>query len=259
MSDMSFSQQQQVVDSQYNAGRDQNIIQNFIVLGQFLDFADIQGLIPKQTTSSDFTSIVDAFEKTFSERLETDLVDGISFVGDTLKKTVLEILPDKQNALPSATNSAILEKIFRAVVEKVYEMNYRIHFSERVEMTKESNYMVNTYIILWLESLQLLWAKHFQQDEKKCKFGIRLENPEYRHQVSMIRITKPKIFTDVNFSSLSVEQTRVMMVGLVIDLLRFYTMGASHLKFWQGLVGLITKDYKKEQPDSSNSENRAYR
>lgn len=257
MSDASFNQQQQVVDSQYNAGRDQNIIQNFIVLGQFLDFADIQGLIPKQTTSSDFTTIVDAFEKTFSDRLETDLVDGISFVGDTLKDTVLDILPKKQNALPSDTVSTILEKIFRVIVYKIYEMNYQIHFSEKVNMTNESTVVARTEPFLWLESLQLLWAKHFQQQEEQCRFGILIKEPNYKHQVYMIRITRPKYFEQVNFVSLSIEQTRVMMVGLVVDLLRFYTMGTSHLKFWQGLVDLMTKNYKQAKSNPSDSEKSA--
>ena len=262
MSEPSFNQQKQVVDSQYNAGRDQ-IIQNVIIVGQFLDFANIEGLIPKQSASPDFTTITSAIEKTFSGPLEGDLVNGLSFVGDTLRRTVMPFLPRKRNALPTVTISQILREIFRVVVDKVYEMNYQIHFSEKFTQSLYAPFaefipsLESYQKIMRLESLQLLWAKHFQQDQKECNFAILLQPPDQKYHVNMIRITGPSSYFVVDFSTLSIEQTRIVMIGLVTDLLRWSTMGTSYLKFMQSLVDLINADGQKEQPASSDSEKSA--
>jgi len=91
-------------------GRDKTI-QNILVVGQFLDYAQVEGLIPKLAETPDLESISKAFEKTFGERLGTDLAHATAATGEILKGFLVKMMPSQPfEALP-----------FRDILEKIKE------------------------------------------------------------------------------------------------------------------------------------------
>jgi hypothetical protein len=199
-------------------GRDK-IIQNIILVGQFLDFAKVEGLIPKPSTPSDFESVSAAFEASFNQRLDGDLARATAFAGEVLG----EVLRKKHisghfSALPFRS---ILSEITTIVFTKLKKLSYWDSFCD------SSN-------IIWLHSLSLLWKKHFKAD-RLYGFGygtwyVKDKKDEKHLVLSIYEITN--------------EQFRIIMVGLVIDLIRIYSTASDDVKFWQGLVDLLGPEKK---------------
>lgn len=228
-----YNQNNQNVNTQLNVGRDQ-IIHNLVLVGQFLDFTKIEGLIPKSSAPADFSSVVDAFEKTFSTRVETDLAQSAVFAGEILKDAVKTWTPMQTfQALPIRD---ILQKIPAIVAIKLDKLNYWNAYHEK----GSSSY---AYTYMRLQSLSLLWKKHFHED---LVFAISY----YANAPSCFLVYnngKPNdpIYWDptkkFDLDDITYEKFRIIMAGLVIDLMRIHTIGADDVKFWNGIVGLIAK------------------
>jgi len=228
-----YNQNEQNVNTQFNAGRDQ-IIHNLVLVGQFLDFTKIEGLIPKSSTPTDFSSVVDAFEKTFSSRVDTDLAQSAVFAGEILKDAIAKWTPKTPfQVLPIRD---ILGDIPKVVVQKLEKLNYWNAYYEKGENT--------SYTYMRLHSLSLLWNKHFKEEKV---FGILRYTSSTTYYYFVYRNGKANDSIDwnnisyIDSSTITYEKFRVIMAGLVIDLMRLHTVGADDVKFWNGIVGLISK------------------
>ena len=74
-----------------------------------MDFAKVEGLIPKSATPSDFESVSEAFEATFKQRLDGDLAQATAFAGKVLNEVIRKkLISSRISALPFRT---ILKKI----------------------------------------------------------------------------------------------------------------------------------------------------
>jgi hypothetical protein len=217
-----FNQRNQQVNQQTNIGRDQ-VIQNIVLVGQFLDFAQVEGLIPKPRIPTDFNSISDAFEKTFAQRLEGDLIKGIAFAGEVLKDGI-------SNWKPKSPISAINRPRIMNDIPAILGKNLAIH-DYWPAFSKNST--------IWLYSVQLLWTNHFKTNKKDCLFGIYQNNiDDYRFVKSPDGTDRGSIYYDGTV--FSIEEFRVFLVGLVIDLIRLYSLASDDRIFWEGFVNLVT-------------------
>lgn len=224
-----FDQRNQNVDAQYNAGRDQ-IIQNIVLVGRFLDFTRVEGLIPKPQNLSNFESVSAAFETTFSQRLGDDLAQATAFAGEVLK----EILkPQWISTQPYASLPFrdILRKCPEAVYNKFSQFGYWKSFCIPY---RDGN---NAYEIIFLHSLERLWKKHFRSGRL---FGIGpiwtssgWISPDFYEKLSddHIKPLDEELVTNTEF--------RVLMVGLVIDIIRISSIATDDVKFWNELVDLL--------------------
>lgn len=224
-----YNQNDQNVNSQFNVGRDQ-IIHNLVLVGQFLDFTKIEGLIPKSSAPADFNTIVDAFEKTFSTRVETDLAQSVVFAGEVLKdaiKTWSPTLPFQ--ALPIRD---ILHQVPTIIANKLVKLNYWNAYHESGD----------TFTYMRLQSLSLLWNKHFHEE---LVFAIAYTGDRQSFLVYVENKINAPIYWNTNngldVDSITYEKFRVIMAGLIIDLMRIHSIGVDDVKFWNGIVGLISK------------------
>jgi hypothetical protein len=102
-------------------GRDK-IIQQITIVGQFLDFAQVQGLLPRQTELTDYKSIAEAFEKNFGDRIASDLQQATAFAGEILKSVLLDwSQPEIPKPLPFKN---ILERIPPEICKQLHERGY---------------------------------------------------------------------------------------------------------------------------------------
>src|SRR6476659_847567 len=80
-------------------GRDKNIIQNIIVLGQYLHFAQFEELLPNTTTTASFSSIAAAFDQELGNRMQGDLSEALAFAAEILAD-ILPLLAPKKSLVP---------------------------------------------------------------------------------------------------------------------------------------------------------------
>jgi hypothetical protein len=209
-------------------GRDKTTIHNIVLVGQFLDFAKVEGLIPKPSTPANFESVSAAFEATFNQRLDGDLAQATAFAGEVLGEVIQkERLNSPSNLLPFRT---ILKEVPYIFSKKLESLGYWDLFCSR------NGFMVQ------LDSLELLWKKHFKTT---LSCGIAnykgFANP---YQWSLL-LTHPNNSTIcISIDEITNEEFRVIMAGLVIDLIRISSTASDDIKFWQGLVDLLGPEKK---------------
>lgn len=197
-------------------GRDK-VIQNIVLVGQFLDFAKVEGLIPKPSTPSDFESVSAAFEATFSQRLDGDLAQATAFAGEVLSEVIhKEWISSSSKILPFRN---ILKEVPYTVSNKLVQLGYWDSFCDSSR-------------IIWLHSLSLLWKKHFKTD---LLYG-------FGRSIWVVKSTES--FQSVSAYETTNEQFRVIMAGLVIDLIRMHSTTSDDIKFWEGLVDLLRPEKK---------------
>src|SRR5215210_1927192 len=80
------------VQGDVNAGRDvvgrDQTINNIVVVGNFLRFAQGEGLFPKIQEAKDFTSVTEAIESVFGSDLNSNLAGATVFAGNILEDFV---------------------------------------------------------------------------------------------------------------------------------------------------------------------------
>jgi hypothetical protein len=223
-----YKQNNQSVQTQFNIGRDQ-VIHNLVVVGQFLDFAKVEGLLPKSETPSDFSTIVEAFEETFVQRLGSDLTQATAHAGIILSDVMLKYIPKQlPAALPIKT---ILREAPHSIYLKLSKFGYWDAF---YEVTQGYG---NDYQVVWLYSLGLLWEKHFGHHRL---FGI-LKRPSTA-LLCEAREGKKEIAGNVNIDDITYDKFRVIMAGLTVDLIRICSIASTDLQFWEGIISLLNID-----------------
>ena len=243
-------------------GRDK-VIHNIIVVGQVLDLVRVEGLIPELSDLPDFQNISEAFEATFRDRLGTELAEATAAVGEILGEALVNWMPSKPSA--ALPYKRILRDLPPMLVTKLKELGYWDVFCEPVP-GKWSIHLVQeldsprqipaTVEAIWLSSLQALWKKHRKEDKlygiaEKTVTGslatarlrpipnIRIERYE---QTFIIRQDKKTTEAYNDLANIGHEDFRLFMLGLVIDLIRLASAASSNIKFWEGLIDLLTPD-----------------
>lgn len=236
------------------AGRDK-IIQNILIVGQVLDFAQVEGLIPKPAEAPDFEDISGALKKAFGERLDSDLAMATAAAGEILKGFLVKMAPSKPfEVLPFRD---ILPNIAEYLIKKLDELKYwDTYATERTQTLRArspwSGYdVIGGTEILWLDSLSTLWNKSFKTKDEiqyglKRDWGILFDlfaSIRRAKYCIVIRVEgKTETFPQDNFSVWSRKQFHIFMAGLIIDLIRLTSAASNDIKFWEGLTKLLTPD-----------------
>jgi hypothetical protein len=216
-------------------GRDK-IIQNIVLVGQFLDFANVQGLIPKPSTPADFESVSEAFEATFKQRLDGDLAQATAFAGEVLR----EVIQKEWITGPVLPFRDIIKGVPTIVYGKLKELGYWDLFHSPGIASSYSS-APREREVLWLHSVKLLWKKHFTTNDL---YGIgysRANNNCFWAQSGKDHEVFGKRF-DLSMRN---DEFRVVMAGLVIDLIRLHSTASDDIKFWQGLVDMLGPEKKR--------------
>lgn len=246
----SYQQNNQSVNNQTNVGRDQ-VIHNLVLVGQFLDFAKIEGLIPKASTPSDFSTIGDAFEKTFDQRLGGDLAQATALAGNILAGVMLRYVPKQQPmALPVRT---IISESPDLLFRKLSETGFWNTFYEVARVSMDGSRAYSEAEVLWLYSHQILWKKYFNKNELfgiakyrnssdafLCKIPSEWQSSSSLSDNWRKESIRTKQYANmVLIDSVNYEQFRITMAGLTIDLIRMCSITSNDIQFWQGLISLM--------------------
>lgn len=217
------------------AGRD--VIQNIIVVRQFLDFAKVQELLPASTPLPDLAGVGDNLDRALQEHLGSGLTVAAAAAGEILRDILAKWRP--QNPGAAFPFRQMLPELAPQLVQKLKALNYWDTFGESGFSAAYSQ----PYQVIWLEALTHLWLKRTGQ---KKRFGLaeigpasffvtdpELEYPDLKkaHQPEEPRLGE--------FAKMNNEQFRVFMAGLVIDLIRLASEAAADVEFWQGLGELF--------------------
>lgn len=229
-------------------GRDK-IINNIVVVGRMLDYAQVEGLIPQLSQPTDFATISEAFEATFRQRLQADLTQAAAQAGELLGPALAQWTPrGPHQALPY---KRILTGVAQPLLEKLVELDYWATFAERVT---EFSWIYfsgqDTVEVIWLRSLAALWQKH-KPDGKLYGLAARTLKDGRREAVVVWQKPPAARATEAydprqparagtDFAAFGREEFRLFMVGLVLDCIRLASTVANDQAFWNDLTASLT-------------------
>jgi hypothetical protein len=238
-----------------------DVVQNIVVVGRFLDFAQAEGLIPETPQFTDFNSIESALKGAFDRDQGNDLAIATASAGQILGDMLRAWTPDRP--FQTINHRHLLREIAPSIIPKLVEYGYWDAFHEVVEeielFWRESNNSAHgTYPaeVLWLVSLRDLWETHLKEEKL---YGLAFL-PSFH---SLLNIDMPKhifilksdeIITnayksslyredrDSDFGGMSNSEFRVFVTGLVIDLIRLGTEASIDRCFWKSLVDVLSPE-----------------
>lgn len=250
-----------------------NIIQNIVIVGRFLDFAQSEGLIPETAVCANFKNVTSALEKTFDKPLGNELSSATATVGKMLEDVLSILTPNEPFTI--ITYRDLIRRIPELVIPKLRDYGYwdpfyefvervTIHWEERSEDRTACQGAWPKAEVIWLTSLQNLWEKHFNRKKlyglaafdlfayKKVKQNRettgkrRLGHPDFmfilKTDDAIIGAYKAEFFKwdrESDFGKMNRLEFRVFFTGLVLDLIRVGTELVIDLNFWESLVSSL--------------------
>ena len=216
------------------AGRD--IVNNIIVVGQFLSFAQIEGLLPEGSAVPDLSALEDNLEQALRERLGDRMTAAVAATGELLG----DILSAWKPARPGAAFPfrRMLPALADPLLKKLKALDYWDTFTEAGFSAR----FTKPYRVLWLESLNHLWQKKgfgewafgLAEVEGAGMFVLCAPNDDL---LPAHYPAEPHLGA---FARMSNDQFRIFLAGLVIDLLRLASTAADDVQFWQNVTNLLT-------------------
>ena len=230
---------QNINGSQINVGRDQ-IIHNLILVGQLLDFTKVEGLIPKPSIPANFTDLSSVFDDTFDKRIGDDLTNAAASAGAILSDVMIKWLPKQYPAAIPAR--AILSESPALIYNKLLRLGFWSAFYSPIKVRIKTSPLTDVKAeVIWLSSLQILWKKQFP--EKDEIFGIAsytdgINKASFCRSSSGLKDNHKLAFL-FEVDEIDIEQFRLILAGLVIDLIRLCSIASDDVKFWQDLISLM--------------------
>ena len=208
-------------------GRDK-IIQNIIVVGKVLDFAQADGLIPTPSDFPKLENIRDTIESGLRNRLGDDLTNATGIAGEILEPILSSWTPGKGEALPFRD---ILDSLAIPLVETLSKLGYWDNFCDPIRISISDTY----YRALWLTSLSSLWKKHKRGDGD---IGIAHTIAEGEGAYFLYR--EGENISKVSFKKFPREEFRIYIVGIVLDIVRMASIVSNDLDFWNQIIDSLT-------------------
>jgi len=230
-------------------GRDKiQIIQNLVDVAQFLTFAQVQGLLPQSSVQADYKSIDEAFEKNISARMNTDLQQATAFAGEILKSVLHRwSQPKIPKPLPfKYILKRIPPEICKQLRERGYWRTYALLDARRGEF-------------LPLKSLSELWIRQKGTTRgTNWTFGIwkptgsPCRNARWRREGYTTGKLHELRSQDWDIPTTTSDDFRLLMAGLVIDLIRLESTASGDVAYWNALIDRLatrrTSAEKSEPP-----------
>lgn len=221
-------------------GRDQ-IIQNILIVGQFLDFAKVSELLPQPGKTADFKEISEAFKKAFGDEAGRDLAYATSFAGELLRDLVLELKPE--NPFAAFPYGSMLEEIGPEIIKKLQDLGHWDIVSKPLEDELAKHLRFTLYSnpkILWLPSLEQLWENKYSEE---FRFGF-IEGKEYKstERSKVMVVFGGHITGRMENYQWSHDFLQTIFAGIVVDLVRIGSLNSSDKQFWERLVNFLGSD-----------------
>lgn len=237
-------------------GRDDNsIINNIVIVGRFLEFAQIEELLPRLEHKQGFASIVDAIEGNIASRLDDDLADAVAWVGAILGEFLKDWI--MRNNLSDVdvpiSLASLLQQLIVHVGEELKDNGYWREWHEpQIKMIFDEvhGHVVITDEILWLDTTTKLFNHYWRNSVKRI--GIfkndtsywqiddwqDYENPVYRLTTEPVAAQKVSLnsLAQGNFTS---SQLRIIIAGIVLDLIRIKSDNTISAQFLQSLADVF--------------------
>ncbi len=222
------------------AGRD--IVKNIIIVGQFLDFAKIEGLLPEGNNLPNLSAMSADINQALRQHLGGNLTEVAAITGDMLGDILRKWQPKRASA------AFPFRRMLPAIAPQLIKQLKALDYWDTFTGAGYSNAYKTRYRILWLDALNQLWAKHHNKSKIFGLAEIPLQDAQ-DGKSRMAFVTRPDLeYTDIKiahnpdephlgeFAKMSSQDFRVFMAGLVIDLMRLASESASDTKFWRDLV-----------------------
>jgi hypothetical protein len=222
-------------------GRDK-IIHNIVIVGQVLDMARVEDLLPQLPDLPDFGSISSALESTINERIGRDLAEPVANAGAILQPFYEKWTP--RDSITALLYPTILADIAPFFVGRLMDLNYWFVFCEPLTKAVNLSDPSGRYPtrdewlsgqIIWLRSLSALWQKYFSDDGAYGLTRNTVQDKTTHHQGESRFIVQTRESEDlgmVDFSSFNFKKSQVFIVGFVIDLIRLSAIVSGERKFW---------------------------
>ena len=217
------------------AGRD--IVQNIIVVGQFLDFAKVEGLLPQEAATPTLPDLSAGVETALRQHLGSSMAQATATVGQLLHDILQQWKPATAGA--AFPFKRMLPQMAPALIEQLKALDYWDTFAQTFYSARYKTQCQ----VLSLEALNRFWRKHNDDDEP---FALAQAGEEVGFAVVVsapapdIRFIHPPREPHLSrFATMTNRQFRVFMAGLVLDLIRLASTAADDVAFWGDLVELV--------------------
>lgn len=224
-----FTQKNQSIQGdQMNIGGNQ-VIQNIVLVGQFLDLAQVQNLLPKHVALSNTKSIADAFEKEFNQRFTPELAQSTAETGQILVPILRKWAP--KNDFFAVPLDEVLNDLVEGVGVYFSDRNYWQVYSKKTRIF-DSSLGVNVDLnFIILEAVNLIYKN---QKKTQKKFTVGFTTPKvvkiYDHISDVIQ---------VEFSELPYDELQLFLSGIILDTIRLCSATTNHAKFWRDIVNIL--------------------
>lgn len=216
-----------VIQGDANAGRDvvgRDQINNIVIVGNLLHFAQIEGLFPKIQEADNFASLTEAVESALGARLSSDLAEATAFAGEIIGDFISTQIPkDPRQAI---VLHAFIAKLVEHIGERLADTGHLEAFTQTIY--RPSGRSEVSFKALLLEATNMLWRKQFGA-EKHFYIGYQHNNKKY-----------PCIlFADFSsdITRFNTKQLRVIIAGIVLDLIRIKSDDSFSIEYLKGIAG----------------------
>jgi len=240
-------------------GRDQ-FIQNIIVVGQFLDYAGIKKIISEPSVESvDFSKISDELIKAIKEQIPSDLATSLAFTGEIIKDFLQVRWKDKPFAIVGTRQAMgdLAQIIGKHLTDSNYWGEYSIsirgfegerylpeqaHSALGLPLTSklftdtfpDNRHLFNFYLVEVFTVLGSLTSKINFSKTYDFAFIDRVE--QLNKPIQKMEYTEVRRIMSVPLSN---AQFRVVMAGVVLDLIRLQSLSSSDSQFWDAITKLL--------------------
>jgi len=218
-------------------GRDK-IIQNIVFVGQVLNYAGLEGLIPKSEPSLGSEAVTNTLESVLDDLQRGNTLSSAAFAGEVLKAMFEQLAPREPFATVSTRR--VLKEAPRIILRKLVRLGYWASYSKVIEESdKPVGFWVGFYFppktrALWLQSAKGLTQKYlgearlyglYSPEEDSIRAGFCVHGAK-RH------VQRIDQMDNVEF--------RVFLTSLVIDLARLGSSGQDDANFWKKLSTILS-------------------
>ena len=213
-----------------------DVIQNIVIVGRFLEFSEVEGLLPKRNFPN-FATIQQAFEATFTNAQRIDFVYALSKV-----RLILAPIFGEQNLSQiGIAYREIAQGLPMSLYSQLKQFGYWDEIADRNKAVERRHILIEE---INLPSAGKLWEREFG---KKANFVLTLtefvhlnrgdaETPKSDHQeIRLVDLENPRHYPE----QWTQKQFRVFTAGLIIDLLDVVSESQGNELYWKKFYELL--------------------